>query len=115
MKGTKFEAVSSIQQIVTRELKAIWEEAFSRSFYSLYKRCKFCVEAGFNMVLINVLHLFCVVFYGLRSGTYLSHCVNSGRTQQDTLPPTILLLLSWRFPSDSLDIVSARTCLLTVV
>jgi hypothetical protein len=37
MKGTRFEAVSSIQQAVTRELKAMWEEAFSRAFYSLYK------------------------------------------------------------------------------
>jgi hypothetical protein len=39
-KGTEFEAASSIQQTVTRELKAIQEEAFSRSFDSLYERCK---------------------------------------------------------------------------
>jgi hypothetical protein len=44
MKGKRFEAVSLIQQIVTRELKAIWEEAFSRAFDSLNKRCKHCVE-----------------------------------------------------------------------
>jgi transposase len=46
MKGTRFEAVSSIQQTVTRELKAIGEEAFSRAFDSLYERCKYCEEAG---------------------------------------------------------------------
>jgi hypothetical protein len=46
MKGTRFEAVSSFQQIVTRELKAIREEAFSRVFDSLFERCKRCAEAG---------------------------------------------------------------------
>jgi hypothetical protein len=51
-KLTRFEAVSSIQQTVTKELKAIWEEACSRSFDSFYERYK-------------------------RSGTYLSHCVHS--------------------------------------
>jgi hypothetical protein len=35
MKRTRFDAVSSIQQTVTRELKAIWEEAFT--LYSI--RC----------------------------------------------------------------------------
>jgi hypothetical protein len=46
MKGTRFEAVSSMQQNVTRELKAIRDEAFSRAFDSLYKRCKLCAEAA---------------------------------------------------------------------
>jgi histone-lysine N-methyltransferase SETMAR len=46
MKGTRFEAASSIQQTVTRELKAIREGAFSRAFDSLYERCKRCAEAG---------------------------------------------------------------------
>jgi hypothetical protein len=46
MKGTRFEAVSWIQQTVTRELKAIWEETFSWAFDSLYERCKLCAEAG---------------------------------------------------------------------
>jgi hypothetical protein len=46
MKGTKFEAVSLIQQTVKRELKAIWEDAFSRVFNLLYERCKHCAEAG---------------------------------------------------------------------
>jgi transposase len=46
MKGTRFEAVASTQQTVTRELKAIREEAFSRAFDSLYERCKRCAEAG---------------------------------------------------------------------
>jgi hypothetical protein len=46
MKGTRFEAVSSIQQAVTRELKAIQEEAFSWAFNSLCERCKHHAEAG---------------------------------------------------------------------
>jgi hypothetical protein len=46
MKGARFEAVPSIQQTVTRELKAVREEAFSRTFDSLYERCKRCGEAG---------------------------------------------------------------------
>jgi hypothetical protein len=37
MKGMRFETVSSIQQTVTRELKAIREEAFSQAFDSLYE------------------------------------------------------------------------------
>jgi hypothetical protein len=45
MKGTTFEAVSSIQQTVARELKAIRKEAFSWAFDSLYERCKRCAEA----------------------------------------------------------------------
>lgn len=32
VKGTRFEAVPPIQPSVTREFKAIWEEAFSRMF-----------------------------------------------------------------------------------
>jgi hypothetical protein len=46
MKDTRFEAVPSIQQTVTRELKAIGKEAFSRAFDSLYELCKPCAEAG---------------------------------------------------------------------
>jgi histone-lysine N-methyltransferase SETMAR len=74
-KRTRFEDVSSIQQTVTRELKAIWEETFSRTFDSLYERCKRCAEVGGVMVLINTFYLFCMVFYGLSSGTYFSHCI----------------------------------------
>jgi hypothetical protein len=40
--------------------------------------------------------------------------ITSGRTQQKIPSPTVLLLLSWRLPSNRLDIVSARTCLPTV-
>jgi hypothetical protein len=40
MKWTRFDAVSSIQQTVTRELKTMRKEAFSPSFESLYERCK---------------------------------------------------------------------------
>jgi hypothetical protein len=50
MKGTRFEAVLSIQQTVTRELKAIREEAFSREFDSLYERFKRCKETGEDYV-----------------------------------------------------------------
>jgi hypothetical protein len=46
MKGARFEAVSSIQQTVTRGLKTMREEAFSLGFDSLYERCKRCAEAG---------------------------------------------------------------------
>jgi hypothetical protein len=50
MKGTGFEAVTSIQQTVTRELKAIREEAFTGAFDSLYEQCKRCEEAGGNYI-----------------------------------------------------------------
>jgi hypothetical protein len=46
MKGARLEAVSLIQTTVTKELKAIGEQAFSRAFDSLYERCKRCAEAG---------------------------------------------------------------------
>jgi hypothetical protein len=54
MKGVRFEAVSSIQQTVTRELKAIREEAFSRAFYSSYERCKRCAEAGGTILSVSI-------------------------------------------------------------
>jgi hypothetical protein len=38
IKGTRFEAVSSIQQTATRDLKVIREEAFSLALDSLYER-----------------------------------------------------------------------------
>jgi hypothetical protein len=46
MKGERFEAVSAIEGIVTRELKAIREQASSRAFDSLCERCKRCTEVG---------------------------------------------------------------------
>jgi hypothetical protein len=46
MKGTRFKAVSLIQQTVTRELKAIQGEVFSRAFSSLYEQSKHCAESG---------------------------------------------------------------------
>jgi hypothetical protein len=46
MKQIRFEAVSSIQQIVTRELKGIQEEVFSWAFNLLYEQCKRCAEVG---------------------------------------------------------------------
>jgi hypothetical protein len=48
MKVTRFEAISSIQQTVTRELWAMQEEAFSLASDSLYERRKRCAEAGRN-------------------------------------------------------------------
>jgi hypothetical protein len=50
MNGTRFEAISSIQQTVTRKLKAMREEAFSRALDSLYERWKHCTEAGGDYV-----------------------------------------------------------------
>jgi hypothetical protein len=49
MKGTRFKAVSSIQQTVTRELKAIWEESFSQPFDLLYEQTKCYVEVGWGL------------------------------------------------------------------
>jgi hypothetical protein len=46
MKGMRFEAVSSIQQTVMRELKAIREEVFSQALDSLYVQCKRSTESG---------------------------------------------------------------------
>jgi hypothetical protein len=46
MKGTRFKAASSIQQTLMRELKAIWEEAFSWEFDLLYERYKHYAEVG---------------------------------------------------------------------
>jgi hypothetical protein len=73
MKGMRFDAVSSIQQIVTGELQALREEAFSRAFDSLYKRCNRCAEAeggtvlsaGYNKYFLS----FLCGFYGPRLGT----------------------------------------------
>jgi hypothetical protein len=41
----RFEAVSSIQKTVARELKGIREEVFSGAFDLLYEQCKRCAEA----------------------------------------------------------------------
>jgi hypothetical protein len=50
MKAIRFKAVSSIQQNVMRELKAIWEEAFSQAFDLLYEQRKCCAEVGGNYI-----------------------------------------------------------------
>jgi hypothetical protein len=68
MQGTRFEAVSSIQESVTRELKAIREEAFSRAFDLLCdvnvvrKRAGTILSDGINKCFFGC-------FYGLSSGT----------------------------------------------
>jgi hypothetical protein len=58
-KWTRFEAVSSIQQIVTRELKIIREEAFPRAFIRCMSEVNVC---GSGRALY-------VVSYGLSPGT----------------------------------------------
>jgi hypothetical protein len=50
MKGTRFGDVSSTQQTMTRELKAIREEAFSRAFDSLYERYKRLWPQFWNLI-----------------------------------------------------------------
>jgi hypothetical protein len=50
MNGTRFEAVSSIQQTVMRELKTAWEWAFSQAFNSLYGRYRHCDEVGWYYI-----------------------------------------------------------------
>jgi hypothetical protein len=50
MKGTRFKAVTSIQQTVAGELKAILEEAFSRTFDSLWERRKCSAEASWDHI-----------------------------------------------------------------
>jgi hypothetical protein len=44
MKSRGFDAISSIQQTVIRELKSI-PEAFSWAFDLLYERCEHCIKA----------------------------------------------------------------------
>lgn len=44
LKGKRFADVETIKSDVTKELKAIRQEEFSRSFRSLYERCQACIE-----------------------------------------------------------------------
>jgi hypothetical protein len=63
MKGTRFEAVSSTQQTMTRELKAKREEAFSRAFDLLYERYKRSAERAGIIFSDNInIYLFFVWF-----------------------------------------------------
>jgi hypothetical protein len=50
MKGVRFEAVSSIQQTVTRELKSIREETIFQAFDLSHKPYKRCAD-GYGYVL----------------------------------------------------------------
>jgi hypothetical protein len=65
MNGMRFEAVSLIQQIVMKELKVIWEEAFSWAIALFYEQCK-CARSGQGQILgdgINrSVYLSCVCF-----------------------------------------------------
>jgi hypothetical protein len=45
MKGIRFEAATSIQETLTREIKVIREVAFSRALNPLYEQRK-CTEVG---------------------------------------------------------------------
>jgi hypothetical protein len=68
MEGMRFKAVSSIQQTVTRELKAIREEAFSRAFDSLYEQCKRYAESAGTILsdgINKIVYLFLCVFMDL--------------------------------------------------
>jgi hypothetical protein len=53
MKGTRFETIASIQQTVTRQLKAAREDAFSGAINSFYERSIYCAEAGEKNYCIN--------------------------------------------------------------
>jgi hypothetical protein len=46
MKGMRLETASLVQLTVMRELKVIWEEAFSQVFNLLYEQCKCYAKAG---------------------------------------------------------------------
>ena len=50
LKGEFFEDISTIQQNVTRELKAVPETMFQQAFQRLYERSKICVERGGDYV-----------------------------------------------------------------
>jgi hypothetical protein len=72
MKGTRFEDVSSIQQTVTRELKAIWEEVFFRQSIRwmsdvnvVQKWAGIILSDGINKHFLS----FLCGFYGLSLGT----------------------------------------------
>jgi hypothetical protein len=72
MKGTRFEAVSSIQQTVTRELKAIREDSFlghsircTCDVNVVRKRAGTILSDGINKYFSR----FLCGFYVLRSGT----------------------------------------------
>jgi hypothetical protein len=71
MKGTRFEAVPSTQQTLTRELKAVGEELFSGAFDSLYEWCYCYAEASEEYILSTdnnkKIHLF-VWFLWLKFG-----------------------------------------------
>jgi hypothetical protein len=43
MKGTRFAAMTAIQERVTVVLQSIPEEAFTDSFWKRYERCQRCV------------------------------------------------------------------------
>jgi hypothetical protein len=72
MKGMKFEAASSIQQTVTRELKAIWEKAFFSDMIHcmsdvnvVHKEAGTIMSDGIDKYFLSFLR----GFYGLSSGT----------------------------------------------
>jgi hypothetical protein len=74
MKRTKVEAVSSIQQTVLKEMKAIREEAFSRAFDSLYEYERCMSEVNFvrkraGTTLNDGVNTYFLSFYDLSSGT----------------------------------------------
>jgi hypothetical protein len=77
MKGTRFEAILSIQQTVTGELKAIQEEAFPRVFHPLYDRCECSAEAG-GTIMSDGINIFFVCFLWPQFGNLIvTLCIHS--------------------------------------
>lgn len=58
IRGTRFKAVSSIEQTVTRELKAVQTEVFSWAFSSLYEWCKCVPEQAWTVWMMILICIF---------------------------------------------------------
>jgi hypothetical protein len=44
LKGKHFQDISTIQANVTEQIRSIPKDSFKKSFQSLYKRCKSCID-----------------------------------------------------------------------
>jgi histone-lysine N-methyltransferase SETMAR len=44
LKGKRFQDISTIQANVTEQIRSIPKDLFKKSFQSLYKRCKSCID-----------------------------------------------------------------------
>jgi hypothetical protein len=79
MKGTRFEAVSSIQQTVMRELKAIRDESFPRAFDSLMSDANVVPKREVTILSIdtNKHYLSFVRFYDLIYDLIVTPCIRN--------------------------------------